>query len=178
MRIAQWMVWGIVGLGVGTLARAEGPREAPGRDPRREHEVSARDGMEWMKTSAWINRLLSNPERIQALGLKPEQVDRLRTAHVAFEERRATLRAAQEKVAIQQARLMAAREIDENAVLAVIDELGKIRTEMAKQHVRHVLLIRRELSTEQIERARRMMGEPRDRGPRRGGAEGPPTARP
>lgn len=178
MRIAQWMVWGIVGLGIGTLARAEEPREDPGKDPRREHEVSARDGMAWMKTSAWIDRLLSNPEGIQALGLNPEQVDRLRTAHVAFEERRATLRAVQEKAAIQQARLMAAREIDEDAVLAVIDELGKIRTEMAKQHVRHVLLIRRELSTEQIDRARRMMGEHRDRGSRRGGAEGPPATRP
>ena len=143
----------------------DGPPPASGgpeamRGPRGPHA-----GMEGVEARGpkgpedMLGRVLENPKLTEMLGIAPEQAVDIRNAILRMKEKEIDLRAATEKAALRQAQLMTAKDIDEEAVLAVVDEIGRLRTEMARERMRNVIMIRRTLNPEQLEKAKSLMRE-------------------
>lgn len=137
-----------------------------------------------------IARIAGNPEVRKDLGITDEQVSRLRNGFYELRNRQVDLRAALEKGGLEQAHLMTQPDVDEGALMKVIENTGRTRTEMAKLRVRQLLLVKKTLTQEQITGLRTHLrehfqkgrsrpdhdrGESRERWqPRRGGERGHP----
>jgi Spy/CpxP family protein refolding chaperone len=106
-----------------------------------------------------IGFILEDTKLAEKLGIAPELADRIRAALVETKGKEIDVRAAMEKAALRQAQLLTAKEIDEPAVLHLVDEIGHLRTELARNHMRNLIMIRRTLKPEQIEMARNLLRE-------------------
>ncbi len=142
-----------------------GAREWRGRMPHREHlseEGGAAEGL--------LLKALERPEVVAKLGITEATVKALRESAETQRTGLVDLRGRMEKAALAQARLLAADDVDEAAVMAAVEELGALRTEMAKLRIRQLLLIKQHLSPEQLAKVRELLGRRRgrddaDRGP-------------
>jgi Spy/CpxP family protein refolding chaperone len=117
-----------------------------------------------------IMRMLGNPKIVKELGLSEAQVKTLRDAEFETQKRFADLRAELEKAGLDQAKLMTETSVDEKALMATVEKTGALRTEMAKLHVRQLLLLRNTLTPEQRDKAQAMMRRAMEQ--RRSHAEG------
>lgn len=104
-----------------------------------------------------LHMLIKNDRLAEEIGLSEEQRTSLRES---MERARAEHQELQEeinKAAQQQARLVMQEDIDPEAVMNAVDRVFDARKEMAKIRMRQFLLLRKTLSSEQIQRARQMM---------------------
>ena len=101
-----------------------------------------------------MGHALRHPKIADRLGLSEEQRQAIEKEQVNFQKTHGELRAKMEKAALKQARLMTAEELDESALMAAVEETGRIHTEMAKLRIRHLLFMRKTLTPKQIEQAR------------------------
>ena len=141
--------------------RGRGPREgrAEERGGRPERRGPGRGDMQGggkMKgggqTDAMlVARIVSNPTIAKKFGLSEEQITTLSEAMQQMRKEQIPLNAQMELAALEQAKLMTAKPIDEEAVMAAVEATGKIRTEIAKLQVKQLLLVNRTLTQEQIE---------------------------
>lgn len=138
---------------VSAAALAGGTPPADGRGERR--AAPRRDEMH----GALIERMLSTPELYGQIGLREEQARVLREAVYEIQRREIELRAELELAGLEQARLMTREEVDEDAVLQAVETAGGLRTELAKLRARKILLLRKTLDREQMQRVREMVGE-------------------
>lgn len=130
--------------------------------------------------------LLLRPAVIKELQLTAEQQAQLATIAGSSSNEMSGLRVQMHALARKQASLMGAEPVDENAVLQLADDIGKVRSEMAKIQLKEMLAARKILTPEQRlkmrERMKNFMGKhegqrPAGRmikGERKAGADAPP----
>jgi len=118
-----------------------------------------RGGGQGMQRNAMIVHALRNPQVAEQIGLSEEQRERISRKVEKLEDKNLTLKYKMEKAALKQARLMTAKEIDEKALMNVIDELGEYRTQIAKQKIGMLIFMRKTLTPEQAKNMREIMHE-------------------
>jgi len=126
-----------------------------------------------------IVHVLGNSKLAEEIGLTTAQVSELKNAIFALRERQVELRARIEKAGLEQARLLTESTVDEDALMAAVEKAGAAGTEQAKLRMRQLLLVKKSLTSEQIEKAKefaldwlakRRAGDRRDKGRRKGDA--------
>lgn len=122
-----------------------------------------------------ILRLLNNERVVKELGLTEDQINGLKDNAQDIETQMQKLQAEMQEAAMHQAKLISEKTVNEDAVLEAVEAAGKIRTEMAKLRIRQLLMVRKLLTPEQLERLRNLRQE-RMRG-REGGAGNPEARR-
>ena len=104
-----------------------------------------------------IEQIVKNGELAEKLGLKEEQVETISNAIYEHKIKEIDLRANLQKAGLNQARLLMADEIDEEAVLSAVEKAGKIKTKLAKLKVEQLIMLKSTLSDDQIDAAKSMM---------------------
>ena len=101
--------------------------------------------------------VFGRPETAEKLGLTAEQSHAIQARLKQSEQLRSEIKEKTQKAAMKQARLLTAKEPDEKELMAVVEELGSYRTEMAKDRIRLIIFMRRTLTEEQMGAVRRLM---------------------
>lgn len=109
-----------------------------------------------------MERFLDNPRMAEKLGLTEDQIAQMRTAAEGAKAQRETLMNQMKEAGKAQAEAMTAENIDENDVMSKVEEIGRIRTEMAKQQTRQLMAIQKILTPEQRARIKEHMQKMRD----------------
>jgi hypothetical protein len=125
----------------------------PGRDMGRGHDGPSR----------MLSQLLSNPERAARIGISPEQAEAIRTQLEANDE---AMRAKQKQMMEtfrRQAEVMSADTINEDEIMAVVEEAGKLHTDIAKLRIKQLLLVKNSLTKEQLGKLREVTRGKRER---------------
>ena len=108
-------------------------------------------------------RLLNHPGFAARLELSEEDREELIQAAQAIQQRIREKHVEMSQLARAQARLLSASELDEAAVFASVEAIGNLRTEIAKLRMEQLLLMRRRLSGEQLQKMRGFMQQQRGR---------------
>jgi len=127
-----------------------------------------------------IERIVRDDKIAEELGLSEDQVETISNALYEHKVKEIDLKAGMQKAGLEQARLLTAKEVDEDAIMVAVEKTGRIRTNLAKLKIERLLLLKNTLTEEQIETAKNMMRKrmrkqkDRRRGgkERRGGQEG------
>jgi len=101
-----------------------------------------------------LERVIKNPHFGEGLGLSDAQVSELRKSASELRKRQEALRAELETSALEQARLMARKNVDEEALMRAVEKSGRVKTELAKLRIRQLLHLRDTLTNEQMRRLR------------------------
>ena len=109
---------------------------------------------------ALMARILNNPKIAEKIGLKEDQIKTLKDAVYALKKSEIDLRAKMEHASLDQAKLID-EKADEKTVMEAVDKKYEVMKEMAKLRIKNVLLIRKTLTAEQIEKIRQMVEERR-----------------
>lgn len=162
-------------------AFSQEPAEGPKNGERRGFDRGQHSGFGMMTPEFGGDmavRAVLRPKIAEKLGLSEETRAKLREieedSRAKTEDIQAKIRGAMKK----QAELLKADEPDEDAVMKAIDELFRLRRDLAKVQTRRVLAVKKLLTPEQIRQATeemRKMREGRARGgfaPREGGKGG------
>ncbi|MEI8138627.1 MAG: Spy/CpxP family protein refolding chaperone [bacterium] len=124
----------------------QGARPTP---PMRQARGEMRDGGDMLM---WMR-----PVVMKQLELTSEQQSQIAAVVNAATNEISSLRTKMQALAKKQAELMGAEPIDENAVLQLADEIGKVRSDMAKVQIKQMLVARKILTAEQRLKMREMM---------------------
>lgn len=155
---------GIIALAImnGALAQMpQGMMQEQQRGSRGGAKRGERGAMHERFQDALINKIVSDPEIAEEIGLTEEKVNTLKDAMYNIELKRIRLNAEKEVAALEQARLMTESEIDEDAVMAAIEKTGGITTELAKLKASALLLVKKTLTLAQIEKIKELVEERR-----------------
>ena len=125
-----------------------------------------------MDQNAMLGKALRHPRVAEKLGLTQAQRRAIDERLASLEEAQIALRSELEKAALKQARLMMAEKLDEAALMAVVEETGRIHTEMAKLRIQHLLFMRQTLTPDQVEKARSIIREGQKQRHKQGSEEG------
>lgn len=103
-----------------------------------------------------IERFINNPEIAEKLGLADEQVEQMRKIAESMRARQMELMEAMKNSGRRQAECMTAETVNEDKVMAAIEESGRIQTEMAKLKAQELLALQKILTPEQREKVKNM----------------------
>ena len=165
-RYCRMLIGGMAGLGLAVCALGQAPEGGEmGKPPMPGGQEEGAQGMhgrrlrgpEGEQPEGAIAKLIMNPKLAQDIGLTQEQITTLRTALEDMKKKEIDLRAELEKGGIDQAKLMSETNIDEKAIMAAVEKAGKISTEFAKLRVQQLILIRKTLTPEQMEKVKEMI---------------------
>ena len=101
----------------------------------------------------WLERKITNPEYMHKIGISDEQAKKLKISWKHFEEQNQKLEEEIHVLARQQAEL--AKKIlsqpgsDIKDLMALVEKIGMLRIEQAKQAMQRVILVRDQLTHEQ-----------------------------
>jgi Spy/CpxP family protein refolding chaperone len=126
------------------------------RNPAGEVGAAERLMTERMEEGAILERILANPKVVGELGLSEEQVNQLKTASQALQQKQTQLRHEMQQAALEQAKIMTAATLDEEALLKAVETTGAVRTEIAKLRIRQLILVKKTLTPEQMAKAKEM----------------------
>jgi len=101
--------------------------------------------------------MFMRPAVVQQLELTSEQQGQIAAVMGSASNEMSSLRIKMQTLAKRQAELMGAENIDENAVLQLADEIGKIRSDTAKIQIKQMLAARKILTAAQRLKMRDMM---------------------
>lgn len=146
MALATVMIIGWTGTAIGQ----EGPGPRPG--PRDDMEMQGQ----------MIEQLLTNPKVAEKLGLEQAQIDEIRSKMYDLQVKQIKLEADMKLASLKQARALMAQEIDEKEALDIIEELGELRTDLAKLRMQRLLLVKKTLTPEQMEKIKKLRQRARD----------------
>lgn len=155
-------------------AFAQEPAEGPKGGERRGFDRGQRPGFGMMMAPEFGGdmavRAVFRPKVAEKLGLSEETQAKLRDieedSNKKINDIQAKIRAAMEK----QAELLKADSPDEDAVMKAIDELFRLRRDLAKVQTRRVLAVKKLLTPEQLKQATEELRNMRGNfGPREGG---------
>lgn len=106
-----------------------------------------------------MERLLSNPEMLEKLGLSDEDAEKLKGELHKLKVEFIELKAEMEKLGLEQARAMTSREVDEDKLMDLVEDMGKLRTKMAKIQIRKMMLFRKNIDPEKMKAMREQLHE-------------------
>jgi Spy/CpxP family protein refolding chaperone len=106
-----------------------------------------------------LQGLLKDPDVAIKAGISEQQMTTLRTGFDGMKPEFERLRKELEKAGVDQAALMTKASPDEAAMMTAVEHTGAIRTELAKMQMKSLLLVRRTLSPEQIEKVKSLARE-------------------
>lgn len=171
MRQLRWGMAVILAVSITTGGLAEeeeqsapgGPeaaaRERRGQRPRFERPGEAGAGA----LGGMLLGVLERSALRSRLGITEEAWTALKDAIQAQRAELESLHGRARKAAMEQVRLLTADSVDEADVMAAVEKIGALRTEIAKIHVRELLLIKQHLTPRQLEQIRTFIGRRRDR---------------
>lgn len=154
MKMMKWMAVGLTCLAAGAMAQAPaagGGAEAPKDAPRRMGPMG-------MDAEGLIMRALQPDSPIaKEIGLTEQQAQELKKLVPAMQKDMQDSRDKMEALAMKQADLMSQDSPDEAAVMKVVEELGQMRTDIAKKRMQQVLAAQKILTPEQRTKLRENM---------------------
>lgn len=106
---------------------------------------------------AMIGRIVNNPQASSELGLSEEQIKALKESLEDMKKQNDILQKQLKESGLEQAKLMTESSVDENALIEAVEKAGKIRTDMAKARIKHMLVVKKTLKPEQINKIREMV---------------------
>lgn len=137
------------------------PREMRAR-PAPERAGFARGGAG--RQNEMLFRLLQEPQIVKELGLADEKYATLKEAFRKVQEKQIDLQAELDKLNLQQtgqiAGLLEDRGKRADAALKLVEEMGRVSTELSKLAIERILAVRENLTDDQIKKAREI-GEER-----------------
>lgn len=139
-------------MGVASMALADEPA-AQGGDRQPPPMRQGKGGM--MERGEMM--MLMRPAVVKQLELTSEQQAQIAAVVGSASNEMSSLRTKIQTLAKKQAELMGAENIDENAVLQLADEIGKVRSDTAKIQIKQMLAARKILTVEQRLKMREMM---------------------
>ena len=101
--------------------------------------------------------MLRVPQVVEAIGLDESEAAALKEGMFALREEQIEVRARLEKAGLEQARLLTEQDIDEDALMAAVEAAGEANTDLAKLSMRQILLVKKTLTPEQLEKAREVV---------------------
>ena len=167
--LAVWLVLGIGSAnGQGPVETGLGPRDVGMDEPGGRSRFMARgmagagapaEGQEAATMQeALMARILTNPKTAEKVGLKEDQIKTLKDALYALKRSEIDLRAKMEHASLDQAKLIE-EKADDKAVMDAVDKKYEVMKEMAKLKIKNVLLVRKTLTSEQIEKIKGLVEE-------------------
>jgi len=103
---------------------------------------------------AMLEKILDNPELVQKLGLSEKQVAGLKEGMFEMRKEQIRLQADLKLAALEQAKLVQDPDASEADIMEAVEKTGGIRTEIAKLHMRRLIMVRKTLTAEQQEKVR------------------------
>ncbi|MEI6971732.1 MAG: hypothetical protein WCL44_09470 [bacterium] len=164
--LAVVMVAGVMAGGVGLRAAESLPQEpqGPGAGPGMHDGAQGQGkgpGGAMVRPEAFpvmlAERILNNEEKAKKLGLTKEQTTAIKEKFLAIKQAEVKLRAEMELAALAQAAEMTKDEVSEAAIMAAIEKTGGIRTELAKLAARRMLVLKQNLTAEQVKQVKEML---------------------
>ena len=128
------------------------PQGAPGRGPQ-----WGRGGGRGFGSEHFIGTILGDGELARKAGVSEEQIETIKQELNGLKQRANELRSQLELAGMEQAEIMTAEEIDEDALMAAVEKTGKINTELAKLRVKHLLAIKKNISSEQLAKVKELV---------------------
>lgn len=120
--------------------------------------------------------VLNNPQAAKEAGVTEEQIAGLKSGIYEIRKERVRLNAELEVAAMEQGRLLEQENVDEAALMAAVEKKGQLKIQMDKLLAREMLLVKKTLKKEQVEKIRQMgqkqvhrMAKERERRLERGG---------
>jgi Spy/CpxP family protein refolding chaperone len=135
-------------LAFSMMSFAQSPAPSNGKAPNMKKELSNRFNHQ-MRMLKMLPRVIESPEVVEKLGITAEQIEKLKKVGKNKDEFKALeekMRAADEK----QFALFLSDNVDEVAVMMVIDEMSEVKKEIAKAKARELLSIKSVLTPEQL----------------------------
>jgi Spy/CpxP family protein refolding chaperone len=118
-----------------------------------------------------ILRMLDSARFAKEAGVSQAQVAEIKAKLEVLRKEQIDLRAELEKAGLEQAKLLAEKSMDEEVLLAAVDKTSSVSARMARNRIKQLLVMRKILTPEQVEKLYGMMNEQR-MGKRKGDAEG------
>ena len=107
-----------------------------------------------LRADMMLERILTNGEMIAKIGLSGDQAKTLNAAMADMKSKREKLTSQMEALALEQVTKMAQTNVDEKAVLKLVEQIGALRTEVAKSAISELLLIKRTVTPDQMKKIR------------------------
>jgi hypothetical protein len=160
----------------GPFGGAAGER---GREMR-QHMGDRGGGNRGIGGNEMLFRFVQDPQMAKEIGLSDEKTKTLKAAFQKLQEKQIDLQAELAKLNLQQtgqvAGLLTDRNKNPDEALKLVEEMGKINTELSKLAIERILSIRENLTNEQIAKAREIaqdrMARMREEMMKREGREG------
>lgn len=127
------------------------------REGKNRQEQMQKKGRHQGYRGGGIDRLINNPKVRKELGITDEQIERLKDAKVELENQRKDLIAEIKKARKKQMDLMRADELDKTAIMAAINQSGKLRTKMERLRVKELFEVQDILTKEQLGKVKERM---------------------
>ena len=159
MSKAVWLTVGILGVAGYALAQAPAPADAgkaPGRGPGGQPPLERGPRMAVDPEGMFMRWLAQDPKAAQNLGLTPEQIKDIKAALSSSSGDMTELTGKMQKAAEQQIGLMSQDAPDEAAVMKLVDEIGRLRSDIAKLQMKQMLAVLKTLTPEQRAKLREM----------------------
>jgi Spy/CpxP family protein refolding chaperone len=131
------------------LAQEEGMRQ---RKPERERGHGRRMEAHGPGPGGMLSQLLAKPEMRERLGISEEQADVLQERVNDLDEQQRDLESRCRELARKQGEMMRQPDVDKVAVFALVEELGALRTQMAKLRMEQVFAVREVLGPDGMRR--------------------------
>jgi Spy/CpxP family protein refolding chaperone len=119
-----------------------------------------------------LDRLVNNPHVVEKIGLSEAQVQTLRQAGEQIRKELQRIKAEREVASLDQARRMLDDSIDEAAVMANVEKIGKLNTDIAKLKMKQLIVLRQTLTPEQLGRMKENRKRTDEKRTNSGAAEG------
>ncbi|NLF86090.1 MAG: hypothetical protein GX571_08295, partial [Lentisphaerae bacterium] len=141
----------------------------PGAAPRERRERQPGERAGFSRGGAGMQnemlfRMLQDPQVVKEIGLSDEKSAALKEAFRKVQEKQIDLQAALDKLNLQQtgqiAGLLGDRGKKADEAIKLVEEMGKINTELSKLAIERILAVREHLTDDQIKKAREV-GEAR-----------------
>jgi Spy/CpxP family protein refolding chaperone len=168
MAIAIWIA------GSGLVQAEEATRTAQERDGGRhgKREASGEHGRrgapERHRVGGPIERLLKDPKAAAKLGMSSDQIADLKSQLGAIEAKEKELHASMQALGRKQMELLQRGDVERQVIYQIIDQLGDVRTQLAKCRIDRLLAVQAVMTDEQQAKLRdRMHNRRREKGGRR-----------
>jgi len=111
-----------------------------------------------------VMSILCHPEIAEQAGISEKKVAAIKEKKENYEKVNRELRKKMREAAMKQARLLTAKDINEEELMGIVEELGEYRTRMAKERMKLIIFMRKNITTEQMEEVRKVMRKKMARG--------------
>lgn len=106
---------------------------------------------------AIIGRIVNNPQAAADIGLSEEQIKTLKESMEDARKQNETFQKQLKEAGLEQAKLMTENSVDEKALYEAVEKAGKVKTDMAKARIKNMLVVKKTLKPDQINKIREMV---------------------